>query len=338
MLTGFWYLATPGARLQPGRTLPATLLDHAMLLGRRRDGSVFAVAEACPHRGMPLRHGTFDGDTLRCCFHGWAFRTTDGCCTEIPSAAPADNVEPSRFRLRTWPCREVQGNVWVFVGEGEPGAVPTVPGFEDAVPQVTTSMRFPCGVDLAASGFFDPAHLPFVHTSRWWKSNPAGPLRLKTKQFEPAGFGFRMLRHHLVKGANPYRLLGREVFIDISIALPGIRIENIEGERHQACVLVATTPISGNETEVHSCIYWTPRWLGALKPIASRLSRNFLGQDRQVAVRMADNPAPAPALYVGGADAQLRWYMRLKREYLEATAEHRPFANPLRPQTLQWRS
>ncbi|MGI4950817.1 MAG: Rieske 2Fe-2S domain-containing protein [Janthinobacterium lividum] len=338
LLRDFWYLAVSGAKLRPGKTLPVTLLDQAMLLGRRADRSVFAVADACPHRGMPMHHGSFDGDNLRCCYHGWAFRSSDGCCTEIPSLPQQDGTDPARFRLKTWPCREVQGNIWVYVGEGEPGEVPAVPGFGDAAPQVSTTMRFPCGIDLAATGFFDPGHPAFVHTSKWWKSNPAARLRNKEKHFEPAGLGFRMLRHHLKHGANPYRLLGRNVHIDIGIELPGIRIEHIEGDRHAACVLAAATPVSGTETDVHYCLYWTPKWLAPLKPFAGYMARDFLDQDRMVAVKMADNKAPATPMFVGDADTQVRWYLRLKREYLAAQAEGRAFVNPLRPATLHWRS
>ena len=141
MLRGFWYLAVSARSLKPGKTLPLSLLGEAVLLGRRLDGSVFAVSDSCPHRGMPMRHGSFDGQVLRCCYHGWAFRSTDGCCTEIPSLAPEDRTDPSRFRLRTYPAQDVQGNIWVHVGAPgvEPGPVPTVPGFEGEAPQVTRS-------------------------------------------------------------------------------------------------------------------------------------------------------------------------------------------------------
>ncbi len=340
MLRGFWYLAVSARSLRPGKTLPVSLLGEALLLGRRPDGSVFAVSDSCPHRGMPMRHGSFDGQVLRCCYHGWAFRSTDGCCTEIPSLAPDDQTDPGRFRLRTYPAQDVQGNVWVHVGAPgvEPGPVPTVPGFAGEAPQVTTTMRFPCEVDLAAWGFFDPGHPAFVHTSRWWKKDPASRLRLKEKEFEPDGMGFRMLRHHLKEGANPYRLLGKNVRIDIGIHLPGVRIEHIQGDRHSACVLAAATPVSTTETDVHYCVYWTMKWLAPLRPVAAWMARDFLDQDREVAARLVGNPVlPAP-LFVGDPDAQVRWYMRLKKEYLASRSEGREFVNPLRGQTLHWRS
>ena len=214
---------------------------------------------------------------------------------------------PGRFRLRTYPTQDVQGNIWVYVGaEGsETSVVPIVPGFVDKPPQVSVTMRFPCGVDMAASGFFDPGHPAFVHTSRWWKRNPAARLRLKAKEFAPDGMGFRMARHHLKEGANPYRLLGRNVRVDINIQLPGVRIEHIQGDRHSASVLAAATPVSATETDVHYCVYWSFEWLAAFRPFAAWMTRDFLDQDRVVAARLMSNLAPPPPLFVGDPDAQV---------------------------------
>ena len=231
LLRDFWYLATPGRDVKRAATKPVTLLGEQVLVGRKQDGGVFAYGDWCPHRGMPMRHGGFDGTQLRCGYHGWAFGATDGRCTEIPSLAPGQETEPARFRLRRYEAREVQGNIWIWIGASAPDAAPPeLPGFGTAAPQVSVTERFRCHTDLAVAGFIDPGHPAFVHTSRWWKSNPASKLRVKEKQFEPAGLGFRMARHHLKHGANPYRLLGRNVHIDIAMSLPGIRLEHIQGD------------------------------------------------------------------------------------------------------------
>ena len=343
MLRGFWYLARTGKHLKPGKTLPVTLLGEAVLLGRRPDGAVFAFSNACPHRGMAMHHGRFDGQSLHCCFHGWTFSSADGRCTMIPGADPAAGIDPARFSLRPYPCREVQGNVWVFMAN--PGPLPeplpeppVMPGIGDAAPKIATTMRFPCGIDLATTGFIDPAHPAFVHTSRWWRRKTPDQLRLKEKVFEPDGHGFRMARHPVRGGGLPYKALGGDVHAEIRIQLPGTRIEHIQGRTHSAVVLVAATPVGPEETELISCIYWTMPWLEPLKPVASMMMNKFLAQDREVAVRMRANPNPPPPLYVGDADTQIRWFMRLKKEALASAAEGRPFQNPLRPQTLRWRS
>jgi hypothetical protein len=45
-----------------------------------------------------------------------------------------------------------------------------------------------------------------------------------------------------------------------------------------------------------------------------------------------------PLTLIDDADTQAKWYYRLKREYLRARAEGRPFENPVLPRTLEWRS
>jgi phenylpropionate dioxygenase-like ring-hydroxylating dioxygenase large terminal subunit len=346
-LRNFWYLAVPGERLRRGETVAVTLLGEPVLIGRNHDGAIFAFLDLCPHQGMPLRYATFKEGALRCCYHGWKFRVEDGRCIEIPSlAANQTGIDSPRFNLRTYPCREVQGNIWVFMALRDNDAtppmplppVPTVPGFGDAMPQVTTTELFPCNADQAAIGFVDPAHPPFVHTSRWWKAKSAA-LRLKEKHYEPTALGFRMTRHGLQDGATPYRLLGRNVAVEITVQLPGIRIEHILGDRHSAGVLTAITPVDAETATVHCCVYWSMRWLAPVKPIARWMARDFLRQDRDVAVKLRDRAAFAPPpLLVGDADAQIKWYFRLKKEFQDSVREQRPFVNPLQPKTLRWRS
>jgi phenylpropionate dioxygenase-like ring-hydroxylating dioxygenase large terminal subunit len=343
MLRDFWYLAVAASAVPVGKTRAVTLLGEDLILVRPASGDVFAYSDSCPHRGMPMRHGSFDGTHLRCCYHGWAFAAADGRCTQIPALAADDQTDPSRFRLRSYPCREVQGNIWVFMPAGRTlpdplPDVPTVPGFQGQAPQVTTTMRFPSNADIAAMGFCDPAHPAFVHTSRWWKSKSALSLRPKSKIFEPVQHGFRMKEHQLKGGANPYRLLGTDVRVDVKVTLPGLRIEHIRGTKHSACVLAAVTPISETETDVHYCVYWTIPWLGVVRPLAAWMARDFLRQDLDMAAKLAHGPLTPPMLFVGDADKQVAWLLRLKREYLASQAEKRSFVNPIQEQTLHWRS
>ena len=85
-LREMWYFAVIGTRLQLGKMLAKTLLGEPLLLGRAADGGVFALKDICPHRGIPLSYGAFDGREVECCYHGWRFDTS-GRCTAIPSLA-----------------------------------------------------------------------------------------------------------------------------------------------------------------------------------------------------------------------------------------------------------
>jgi nitrite reductase/ring-hydroxylating ferredoxin subunit len=44
------------------------------------DGAPYALANACPHEGNPLREGEILGPTLTCAFHGWRFDLGTGAC------------------------------------------------------------------------------------------------------------------------------------------------------------------------------------------------------------------------------------------------------------------
>ena len=53
-----WYPALRTDTLREPAT--TTLLNIPLLIGRKRDGSLFALRDLCPHRGIPLSAGWFD--------------------------------------------------------------------------------------------------------------------------------------------------------------------------------------------------------------------------------------------------------------------------------------
>jgi phenylpropionate dioxygenase-like ring-hydroxylating dioxygenase large terminal subunit len=344
LLRNCWYLTLIGRDLEPGQVRPRTILGEPIVVGRRHDGGVFALRDICPHRGIPLSHGALRGNDLECCYHGWCFDTASGTCTAIPSLTAEQRFRLGAVRVRSYPCREVQGNVWVFVPaedvpEAEPLPLPLVPGFsEDATPQIAETMPFPCHPDHAVMGLMDPAHASYVHTSWWWRTRRLG-RREVTKRYEPAPFGFRMVRYPLRQSARPYRIFGQNVSTEITFQLPGVRIEHIQGDRHSAVALTAITPLDGLASEVHQCLYWTMRWLAPLKPVGRVLTHRFLKQDRDVVVKQQEGLRhDPPMMLIDDSDTQAKWYFRLKRELLESQRDKRPFANPVEPRTLRWLS
>src|SRR5262249_36987953 len=68
-----WYYAAAGRRLKRGAVLAKVMLGEPLLIGRDRSGVPFALRDICPHRGMPLSAGRFDGQEIECCYHGWRF-------------------------------------------------------------------------------------------------------------------------------------------------------------------------------------------------------------------------------------------------------------------------
>jgi len=343
LLRGLWYVALVGADVRPGRMLHKTLLGEPVLIGRGSDGRVFALRDICPHRGIPLHYGSFDGDTVACCYHGWRFDRA-GTCVEIPSLREGQQVELGKIRCGSYPCVERQGLVWIYFPRydqtaAEPGDPPRMPVFADsAKPAAAILQPFPCSTDHAAFGLMDPTHAAFVHTS-WWFKHQASKLRPKEKQFEPSELGFRMARHPLPPQNLIYKLLGRKVETEISYRLPGLRIEEVHGDRHSVVGLTAITPITDETTEVHQVFWATPAWVRLLSPLIKPFMHIFLGQDRDVVVKQREGLVHRPRLMlINDADTQARWWMRVKDEWIAAQKEERAFVNPIEARMLRWRS
>src|SRR5215468_6963892 len=97
MLTGFWYRALPSEKVGRGPLQKGTLLEIPLVIGRDREGKPFALRDACPHRGMPLSCGQFDGEQVECSYHGWRFEAQSGQCRLIPSLTSDQTLRVDRI-------------------------------------------------------------------------------------------------------------------------------------------------------------------------------------------------------------------------------------------------
>jgi phenylpropionate dioxygenase-like ring-hydroxylating dioxygenase large terminal subunit len=337
-LREMWYFALPGAVLGRGRMRAKTLLGEPLVLCRGADGTVFALRDICPHRGIPLSCGRFDGREVECCYHGWRFDGS-GACTAIPSLVPAQDFDIARIKVKAYPAREVQGNIWVYFGDDPAGApeVPVLPDIGERGPDMAECLAFPCTIDHAVVGLMDPAHGPFVHRAWWWRGRQS--IHEKAKAFAASPFGFTMLRHAPSSNSNAYKLLGGKPETEITFRLPSVRMEHIRVGRHAVINLTAVTPLSATECEVNHAIWWTLPYLTPLKPLLRPFVRAFLRQDRDImALQQQGLKHNPPLLLINDADSQAKWYHRLKNEYARARAEQRPFVNPVQDRVLRWRS
>ncbi|MBL4721811.1 MAG: aromatic ring-hydroxylating dioxygenase subunit alpha [Alphaproteobacteria bacterium] len=337
-LRNLWYFALSGAQLKPGAMTRKIMLDEPLLIARDADGIPFALRDICPHRGIPLTDGNFDGREVECCYHGWRFNR-EGCCTEIPSLVADQKLNLDRIRTQSYPCREVQGNIWVFFGDGDENEnpPPVLPGIGDRAPGMSESILFPSPIDHAVVGLMDPAHGPYVHRSWWWRSKRS--IHEKSKKFGPTPLGFAMLRHPPSSNSAAYKLLGGEMTTEIRFQLPGVRIEHIEAGAHVVCGLTAVTPLTEGETEINHIIYWTQPWLTPLKPLLRPFIRMFLEQDRDVVIKQQEGLRYDPNLMlINDADVQAKWYYQLKRNWEKAQQDGTAFDNPVTARELRWRS
>jgi toluene monooxygenase system ferredoxin subunit len=73
-----------------------------VLLVWPEDGALAAYQPLCPHQGVPLIEGKFDGKTLVCRAHQWIFDGHTG-----------KGINPSDCKLATFPLRIEDGKVLV---------------------------------------------------------------------------------------------------------------------------------------------------------------------------------------------------------------------------------
>lgn len=356
MLTGFWYRAVPSEKVKRGRLQKAMLLEIPLVIGRDRTGLSFALRDACPHRGMPLSCGWFDGRQVECSYHGWRFDAHSGQCRLIPSLTEDQDFKVDRIYAGNYACQERDSFVWVFIPEAGPAgagftrredpqaAVPPVPTFSDKYKIAYLSADLPCNVDHGIIGLMDPAHGPFVHQAWWWRSRHS--IHKKQKQFEPIPNGFRMSAHTPSSNSAPYKLLrlyadADSITTTIDFALPNLRFEAIRAGKYWFSSLTTVTPITHDRCRIDVVACWNIfRWVPFGPSLLKFVFGKFVEQDRRTMELQSQGLKHNPHLMlIDDADRPAKWYFALKAAHLEAKRAGAEMRHPLSgPVTLTWRS
>jgi phenylpropionate dioxygenase-like ring-hydroxylating dioxygenase large terminal subunit len=345
-LWDFWYPALRSTKIR-GRTLvTAMLLEVPLVLGRTSDGQAFAMRDSCPHRGIPLSYGHFDGQTVECSYHGWRFDACTARCVEIPSLTSQDKLKVDRVFAGHYPCEERDGYVWVYMSP--PGtrtaekvsAAPALPVFSEKYKITHLSCELPSHVDQGIIGLMDPAHGPFVHQSWFWRSRHS--IHEKQKQFEPIPYGFRMSPHSPSSNSAPYQLLkkmtGEGVTTTIDFVLPNMRLEEIHSGKLWFSSWATVTPVRRDLCRIDFVAAWNLAFLPV--SVFRMFGKTFLRQDQETMVKQAEGLKHDPNLMlIDDADRPAKWYFALKANLLEARQTGSPMKHPMSgPATLRWRS
>ena len=352
LIFGEWYPALRADQLRKGKTKTAMLLGIPLLMGRKNDGKIFAMRDLCPHRGIPLSAGWFDGETVQCKYHGWRFEPCSGRCAEIPSLTSHDTLDATKIFASSFPCEERDGYAWVYVpqaGTGRAGdalpAVPEVPKFSERYRSAHLMADLPCNVDHGIIGLMDPAHGPFVHQAWWWRSSAS--IHEKEKHFEPLedrenngrNAGFRMSAHAPSGNSAPYKLLGvygEPITTTIDFVLPNRRYETIRCGNKWFSSLTTVTPVTASTCRIDVYAAWNVFYhVPFVTSIATFFGARFVRQDQETMIQQAEGLRFNPALMlIDDADKPAKWYFALKQARLKGTGEH-PLSGPV---TLHWRS
>ncbi len=345
-LWDFWYPAVRSAEIRGKRLVTAMLLEVPLVLGRTAEGKAFAMRDSCPHRGIPLSYGHFDGRTVECSYHGWRFDACTARCVEIPSLTSQDKLKVDRVFAGHYPCEERDGYVWVYMNS--PGtrvpetvpAAPALPVFSKKYKITHLDCDLPSHVDQGIIGLMDPAHGPFVHQSWFWRSKHS--IHEKQKQFEPIPYGFRMSPHSPSSNSAPYQLLkritGEGVTTTIDFVLPNMRLEEIHSGKLWFSSRAAVTPVRRDLCRIDFAAAWNLPFLPVF--LFRMFGKTFLRQDQETMIRQAEGLKHDPHLMlIDDADRPAKWYFALKANLLESRRTGAGMEHPMSgPVTLRWRS
>ncbi len=342
LLKNVWYVAALSDQIKKNSFVTKVIHSEPIVIVRNSAGSLYALRDICPHRGIPLSYGRVLNDEMECPYHGWTF-DSQGTCTRIPSLCEGQDLDCRKIKVKSYPVKEQQGIVWIFCGDKDfdPVHAPEIPLMkflpQEARPRVIEIEKFPCHIDHAVIGLMDPAHGPYVHKSWLWRSEKSAYE--KRKKFAPVPYGFQMVRHQPSKNSKAYKFLGGAPTTEITFTLPSVRIEHIQVGNKNLYSFTGLTPVNDKETVIHQLLYWDLSWLTLMTPFVKRFAQYFLHQDIDAVAKQQEGLKYDPTLMlIKDADTQAKWYFSLKSEWANHLSEAREFRNPVKETELRWKS
>ncbi len=183
-LRNHWYAALFGSELADGECRGEMILGERILF-KRAGGTVYALADRCPHRGAAFsaRPECYTENTITCWFHGFTFDVRDGRLVQI--ITEPDSVHIGRLTHKTYAVQEVHGVVFVFVGDKQPHPIE-----EDLQPKFSNARgtafhpiarnKVRGNWRIAAENGFDAAHIYGHRNAGMFKDAPDIQLALST--------------------------------------------------------------------------------------------------------------------------------------------------------------
>jgi renierapurpurin 18,18'-hydroxylase len=167
-----WYPLAWSRELKPGKTLASRFAGEPIVLVRPKepDAPVFALADRCAHRQVPLSRGMVEGCAIRCGYHGWAYNAA-GNCTDVPYLGK-DKLPNG---VRSYPCREMNGLILVFPGDPALAEDVPLPELGSAANRAYKTRRFGrvvgCHYSFMHENLMDMNH-QFLHRKQMGQMRP----------------------------------------------------------------------------------------------------------------------------------------------------------------------
>ena len=163
MMRRYWQPVALSEELPAGAApLKVKILGEELALFRDDQGRPGLIGMHCSHRGTDLSYGRVEDGGLRCLYHGWLY---DICGRVLDQPGePGGGANKSAIRHLAYPCQEVSGVIFTYMGPGEP---PLLPNYEflTVAPEYRTVVKafYECNYLQGNEGNIDPVHLSFLH-------------------------------------------------------------------------------------------------------------------------------------------------------------------------------
>ena len=170
-LRNHWYPVGWSNQIREKKPYPIELCGERIVL-MRDSGRIYALADRCPHRGVPLSLGVQEfAGTITCPYHAWTYDLETGDLVAVITDGP-DSPVCGKAAVKTYPATEMMGMAWVYVGEQPP------PPPEEALPEELRGATYVMGGRiedragnwrLAAENGFDEGHAKYLHRTSTWR-------------------------------------------------------------------------------------------------------------------------------------------------------------------------
>jgi carbazole 1,9a-dioxygenase terminal dioxygenase component len=170
-----WYPALFSHDLSGDEPKPVKVLGERILV-RRVNGHVFALEDRCAHRRVPFsaKIECYTKETVTCWYHGFTYDFRNGKLVGVLTEPGCTLV--GKMAIKTYPVRETQGMIFVFIGDGDPPGLheDVPPGFLDedlAVRGIRREVK--SNWRLGAENGFDTTHIYIHRNSKFLQTTDA---------------------------------------------------------------------------------------------------------------------------------------------------------------------
>jgi phenylpropionate dioxygenase-like ring-hydroxylating dioxygenase large terminal subunit len=293
LLTQSWYAAGLSKSFKKGQAQSLEIFEIPLVVWRKADGTIAALLDKCNHRNAPLSKGRVIDQCIVCPYHGWKYDST-GQCVEIPSEGPHTERIPNK-QVETFPVREENGLVWIWMGRStppyrEPYPMPIKAG--EGWHHYYMVTDFENNVTDLVENFMDVPHTVFVHKG-WFRDRKQIRIEAKVERTDDSvlvtydqsndGIGFS---NWLI---NPK---GLPMAHTDNFYMPNnTQVDYIFGDWERGFIITSTcTPIRPFQTRVYTLITYKFGWLNPIARLGLHAyTRQVIQQDVWIMKQHGEN-------------------------------------------------